>query len=270
MGLPRLPGRTRDRAREPTAALAVSRAPAAARHRRGDRSATGALERAGRSSSARSRSAVSTSAGTLRTASARQHRSPNDSVRPPRSERLAPANSSSCSGRGSMLTAAARSWHARVTSTSTSTSVPMTPARLTVPKRRGGATRPRLLGAGFVRGRGPRPRTHRGRSLGGCGGATLGQQPSTCQTTDDERRRSFHTGTVAAQWCSFPAVARTPRGKLFRGDTDPVDRHVRQRQVDGHQGTRGPWASSRRYGRSHSWAVRVSRARWLGVRVVSA
>ena len=49
----------------------------------------------GRSRSAHARSAVSTSAGTLRTVSARQHRSPRDSARPPGSERNAPASSAS-------------------------------------------------------------------------------------------------------------------------------------------------------------------------------
>src|SRR5665647_2484813 len=61
----------------------------------------------GRSSSAHARSAVSTSAGTLRTVSARQQRSPNDNAPPPPRERSAPASSASAALSGATVTPAA-------------------------------------------------------------------------------------------------------------------------------------------------------------------
>jgi len=51
--------------------------------------------RIGRSSSAQTRSAVRTSGGSVRTVSARQHRSPRDRARPPPREHHAPASSAS-------------------------------------------------------------------------------------------------------------------------------------------------------------------------------
>lgn len=55
--------------------------------------------RIGRSTSAHARSAVSTSAGTLRTVKAKQQRSPSGSARPPSRARMAPANSASSARR---------------------------------------------------------------------------------------------------------------------------------------------------------------------------
>jgi hypothetical protein len=57
--------------------------------------------RMGRLRSTHARSAVSTPAGVLRTANARQQRSPSESVRPPSRERIAPANSASSARTGS-------------------------------------------------------------------------------------------------------------------------------------------------------------------------
>jgi hypothetical protein len=89
----------------------------------------------GRSSSAHARSAVSTSGGSLRTVRARQQRSPRESERPPGNERMAPANSASCSRTGAIVTpAAARSSRTRTTSISASTSLPMTSARFAAPR----------------------------------------------------------------------------------------------------------------------------------------
>lgn len=90
--------------------------------------------RMGRSRSAHARSAVKTSAGLLRTVNARQHRSPSERFLPPSSDRIAPASSASSSRTGSMVTpAAARRPRTRRTSTPTSTSFPITSARLAAP-----------------------------------------------------------------------------------------------------------------------------------------
>ncbi len=70
---PRAVGRTR---RSPTSTIELGRWQASARHGTYRRSRT----RMGRSSPAQARSAVSTSAAELRTANARQHRSPSDSA----------------------------------------------------------------------------------------------------------------------------------------------------------------------------------------------
>lgn len=87
--------------------------------------------RTGRSRSAHARSAVRTSAGSLRTVSARQHRSPSDRLVPPSSERIAPANSASSWRTGSMPTPlAASNPPTRLTSTPASTNFPITSARL--------------------------------------------------------------------------------------------------------------------------------------------
>ena len=89
----------------------------------------------GRPRSAHARSAVSTSAGTLRTVSARQHRSPSESARPPGKERIAPASSASAALSGSMATPAAPSnWRKRATSMRESTSLPTTSARFAAPR----------------------------------------------------------------------------------------------------------------------------------------
>jgi len=58
----------------------------------------------GRSSWDHAQSAVSTSAGVLRTVKARQQRSPNDNPRPPGRDRSAPASSASASVNGSIVT----------------------------------------------------------------------------------------------------------------------------------------------------------------------
>ena len=63
----------------------------------------------GRSSRDHARSAVSTSAGVLRTVKARQQQSPNDNPRPPAMDRIAPASSASASVNGSIVTPAAAS-----------------------------------------------------------------------------------------------------------------------------------------------------------------
>ena len=91
--------------------------------------------RIGSSRSAQTRSAVSTSAGSLRTASARQQRSPNDSARPPDRPRSAPASSASAAVNGSTVTPAAlSSCRSRSTSSSASTNLPTTSAKLTAPR----------------------------------------------------------------------------------------------------------------------------------------
>lgn len=139
--------------------------------------------RMGRSSLAHARSAVRTSAGSLRTVNARQHRPPSERFLPPPSDRIAPASSASFSKTGSMVTpAAASSPLTRRTSTPTSTSFPITdqlPDHLSEIGRPGtlnrALRRPDQRQAHRVRGRG-RPRRP-GLSFGPrCRPAALGQQ----------------------------------------------------------------------------------------------
>ena len=88
----------------------------------------------GRSSSTQARSAVSTSAGLLRTVRARQQRSPRDRARAPSIERIAPASSASMAVSGSTVTPAAPSnCRSRPTSKCGST-IPTTSAKLAAPR----------------------------------------------------------------------------------------------------------------------------------------
>src|SRR5664280_1837701 len=96
--------------------------------------------RTGKSSGTHARSAVSTTAGTLRMAKARQQRSPRDSLRPPSIERRAPASSPSAAVTGSMVTpAVTRSSRTRPGSMPASTSFPITSARLAAPSAASGS-----------------------------------------------------------------------------------------------------------------------------------
>lgn len=88
----------------------------------------------GRSRSAQARSAVKTSADSLRTVRARQQRSLSERLVPAFSDRIAPANSASSSRTGSITTPAEVSnSRTRLASTPVSTNFPITSARFAAP-----------------------------------------------------------------------------------------------------------------------------------------